>query len=133
MEQPFKKPTEINYRPYLKLRKKRSKQIGYAKISNEAREKLIDFVTIFYKKNQVFIQDYLVKDAAKILNLNPSSAKGIIRTFRKERRVEKLNAEETRELKKFLEEKLKNNDKKKTGKENKVVIDIPNFNCKIFL
>lgn len=48
------------------------------------------------------MNDYLLKDAAKILQINYSTAKTILRIFRIEKRVEKKNAEEERQLKIFL-------------------------------
>jgi hypothetical protein len=47
------------------------------KISNEIRRKLIEMI---------YVQDYSLKDASEILNLNYSSAKTIARIYRKEKR-----------------------------------------------
>jgi len=62
----------------------------------------------------VYLKDYLLKDAAKLLNINYSTAKTILRIFRIEKRIDKKNADEERELKSLLytyknEEELKNN------------------------
>lgn len=44
----------------------------------------------------------MLKDAAKILNINYSTAKTILRIFRIEKRIEKKNADEERELKQVI-------------------------------
>lgn len=48
------------------------------------------------------MKDYLLKDAAKCLNINYSTAKTILRIFRIEKRIEKKNTDEERELKDLL-------------------------------
>jgi hypothetical protein len=58
----------------------------------------------------VYLKDYLLKDASKILGINYSTAKTILRIFRIERRIDKKNMVEDVELKeiidKFKKEKL---------------------------
>jgi hypothetical protein len=48
------------------------------------------------------LQDYLLKDASKILGINYSTAKTILRVFRTEKRIEKKNAEEERDIKQMI-------------------------------
>jgi hypothetical protein len=48
------------------------------------------------------MNDFLLKDAAKILNINYSTAKTILRIFRIEKRIEKKNAEEEKQLKNLV-------------------------------
>jgi hypothetical protein len=48
------------------------------------------------------LKDYLLKDAAKILGINYSTAKTILRIFRIEKRIEKKNADEERQLKEII-------------------------------
>jgi len=50
----------------------------------------------------VYLQDYLLKDASRILGVNYSTAKTILRIFRIEKRVEKKKADEERELKNVI-------------------------------
>jgi hypothetical protein len=61
----------------------------------------------------VYLKDYLLKDASKILGINYSTAKTILRIFRNERRIEKKNTVEEVELKeiidKFKKQKLAKN------------------------
>lgn len=57
---------------------------------------------------QVYLKDYLLKDAAKILDINYSTAKTILRIFRLEKRVEKKNADEDRELKSYINSYIHN-------------------------
>jgi hypothetical protein len=48
------------------------------------------------------LKDCLLKDAAKSLGINYSTAKTILRIFRIEKRIEKKNADEERELKDII-------------------------------
>ncbi len=48
------------------------------------------------------MKNYLLKDAANLLNINYSTAKTILRIFRIEKRIEKKNAEEERRLKDII-------------------------------
>jgi hypothetical protein len=48
------------------------------------------------------LKNYLLKDAANLLNINYSTAKTILRIFRIEKRIEKKNAEEERRLKDII-------------------------------
>ena len=61
----------------------------------------------------MYLKDYLLKDASKILGINYSTAKTILRIFRIEKRIEKKNTVEDLELKeiidKFKKEKLVKN------------------------
>ena len=52
------------------------------------------------------MKEYLLKDAAKILNINYSTAKTILRIFRVEKRIEKKNAEEEKQLKNLVTKML---------------------------
>lgn len=79
------------------------------------------------------MNDYLLKDAAKSLGINYSTAKTILRIFRIEKRIEKKNAEEEKELKvlihKFKCEKVSDPKKsftdEKFSNEKKNVFSIP--------
>jgi transposase-like protein len=73
--------------------KRKRKKSNYRKINNETRQKLIEMV---------YLQDYLLKDASRILGVNYSTAKTILRIFRIEKRVEKKKADEERELKNVI-------------------------------
>ena len=73
--------------------KRTRKKSNYCKVSNEARQKLIELV---------YLKEYLLKDAAKALNINYSTAKTILRIFRLEKRVEKKNADEDKDLKLYI-------------------------------
>jgi hypothetical protein len=55
------------------------------------------------------MNDFLLKDAAKILNINYSTAKTILRIFRIEKRIEKKNAEEEKQLKNLVTKILTSN------------------------
>ena len=61
----------------------------------------------------MYLKDYLLKDASKILGINYSTAKTILRIFRIEKRIDKKNSVEDLELKeiidKFKKEKLVKN------------------------
>lgn len=48
------------------------------------------------------MKEYLLKDAAKALNINYSTAKTILRIFRLEKRVEKKNADEDKDLRLYI-------------------------------
>lgn len=74
------------------LRKKRKKS-SYTKINNETRLKLLEMV---------YVQNQHLKEAARVLGVNYSTAKTILRVFRVEKRIEKKNAEEERNLKALL-------------------------------
>jgi hypothetical protein len=68
------------------------------------------------------LKDYLLKDAAKMLGINYSTAKTILRIFRLEKRVEKKNAEQERQLKSFLKcYKQKKEDKEDSIEEESQV------------
>jgi len=58
------------------------------------------------------MNDFLLKDAAKILNINYSTAKTILRIFRIEKRIEKKNAEEEKQLKNLVTKILISNREK---------------------
>jgi len=88
--------------------KRRRKKTSYKKINNETRQKLIDMV--FVVNQQVSSSNYLLKDAAKILDINYSTAKTIVRIFRLENRKEKKNAEEERLMKSLLHKIRKEKD-----------------------
>jgi hypothetical protein len=75
------------------INKRKRKKSNYRKINNETRQKLIEMV---------YLDDYLLKDAARILGVNYSTAKTILRIFRIEKRVEKKKADEERELKNVI-------------------------------
>jgi hypothetical protein len=48
------------------------------------------------------LKDYLLKDAAKILGINYSTAKTILRVFRIEKRIKKKNAEREKEIRSMI-------------------------------
>jgi transposase-like protein len=75
------------------VNKRKRKKSNYRKINNETRQKLIEMV---------YLEDYLLKDASRILGVNYSTAKTILRIFRIEKRVEKKKADEERELKNVI-------------------------------
>ncbi len=50
----------------------------------------------------MYLDEFLLKDAAKSLSINYSTAKTILRIFRIEKRFEKKNAEEEKKLKKLV-------------------------------
>ncbi len=54
---------------------------------------------------RVFIEKERIHDVAKELNLNYSTAKTIVRIFRREKRAMKQNGQEEKILKKILKEK----------------------------
>ncbi len=100
--------------------KKRRKKTSYKKISNETRQRLVEMVNFnFYLK--VYMNDFLLKDAAKILNMNYSTAKTILRIFRIEKRIEKKNAEEEKQLKNLVS-KILTNSKEKNKEEGQMQI-----------
>jgi hypothetical protein len=109
-----------------KLPRKPRVKSKYNKVSNEARQKLVEMV---------YLQDYLLKDAAKILKINYSTAKTILRIFRKEKRLNKKNADDELEIKtlinNFREDDFiktclnvdaENSDSKETTDSNQVVV-----------
>lgn len=68
------------------------------------------------------MKEYLLKDAAKLLDINYSTAKTILRIFRLEKRVEKKNADEDKDLKLYINEyisKEHNNGKEDNSITNK--------------
>jgi len=72
----------------------------------------------------VYLKDYLLKDAAKMLGINYSTAKTILRIFRLEKRVEKKNAEQERQLKSFLKSyKKTKDDKNESSEESSSLLD----------
>jgi hypothetical protein len=89
--------------------KRRRKKTSYKKINNETRQRLIDMVRLEIEY-QVSTSNYLLKDAAKILDINYSTAKTIIRIFRLENRKEKKNADEERLMKNLLHQIRKDKD-----------------------
>lgn len=66
---------------------------NYKKINNVTRQKLVEMV---------YLQDFLLKDAAEQLKINYSTAKTILRIFRTEKRIEKKNAMDERDLKIYI-------------------------------
>lgn len=95
------------------------KTSNYKKINNVTRQKLIEMV---------YLQDYLLKDAAKQLKMNYSTAKTILRIFRTEKRIEKKNALDEKELKTIIN-KYKNDKSSKlfqvVYKENSIGLESP--------
>jgi hypothetical protein len=71
----------------------------------------------------VYLKDYLLKDAAKMLGINYSTAKTILRIFRLEKRVEKKNAEQERQLKSFLKSYKKTKNEKNEPSEESSSLD----------
>jgi hypothetical protein len=67
---------------YTKNNRKKRKQSTYNIISNSTRQHLIQMI---------FINNIQLKEAAKILGINYSTAKTILRVFRKEKRLMKKN------------------------------------------
>ena len=72
------------------------------------------------------MQDVPMTQAASLLNINYSTAKTILRIFRKEKRIEKKNAQQERELKKFIvnmkDKSNENPNKPKTEEKNPFII-----------
>ena len=67
----------------------------YNRINNSKRSELVDMVKLPFK--QVTNQGILLKDAAKLLGINYSTAKTILRVYRKERRsIRKYRCNETK-------------------------------------
>jgi hypothetical protein len=66
------------------------------------------------------LNDYLLKDAAKALGINYSTAKTILRIFRIEKRIEKKNADEERALKDLIF-KFKSDKNEKNGIFQKIL------------
>lgn len=75
-----------------------------------------------------------MKDAAKLLGINYSTAKTILRIFRIEKRIEKKNADEERELKQLIYQfkKTKNTQDESTEKNEitKIMAKSPNKDTK---
>ncbi len=76
-----------------KLPRKPRVKSNYNKVSNEARQQLVEMV---------YLQNYLLKDAAKILKINYSTAKTILRIFRTEKRLKKKNEDDELEIKTLI-------------------------------
>lgn len=85
---------KLRQKPIKRTRKKSS----YRKINNENRQKLIEMV---------YLKDFLLKDAAKMLNINYSTAKTILRIFRMEKRISKKNSPDLNCLNQIRKENLK--------------------------
>lgn len=91
---------ETNPEQDLKNTKRYRKKSHYRKINNETRQKLIELVKKFLINYfQVYLKDFLLKDAAKLLNINYSTAKTIVRIFRYEKRISKKNSPDLEVLK----------------------------------
>ena len=66
---------------------------NFTNVSNFKRRKLIEMV---------YINNYSVLEASRILDINYSTAKGILRIFRKERRIHKIKGSLEDNLEKSL-------------------------------
>lgn len=82
----------------LQKSKKGKEKAKYKKINNSTRRQLLDLVTL---------QQVQLKEASKILNINYSTAKTILRIYRLEQRIEKKNAVEENNLRRILGEEEK--------------------------
>lgn len=89
---------------------KHPKKQHYKRISDQTRQELIEMV---------YLKDYLLKDAAKSLGINYSTAKTIIRIFRIEKRLEKKKSHKDKQLRKLLLQFKQENDFDCLDKHNK--------------
>ena len=76
--------------------KKQHRVKKYNHIDNNTRKQLLELVK-FIELIQFYLKDYKLAEASKILNINYSTAKTILRVFKLERRIKK---------KKTLEEEM---------------------------
>ena len=102
----------INKKQSLKSKKKSQKV--YSCTSNSDRLKLAEYVKFNFNFYQVIKDGLLIKEAAKLVNINYNTAKTMIRIMKKDKRIykkKKLSRSEAEDL------KLKESYKKKTSKE----------------
>ena len=67
--------------------------------------------------NKVYLRDYMLKDAAKLLNINYSTAKTILRVFRKEKRIDKKNSKKHEITSSLKKDKFHREDSKNSSIE----------------